>query len=112
MVETKIGRQGNLVVNRLLKSDGTPDGFLAWFWCPGCEDSHAYRFGGGKEPQWVPSGSVEAPSFTPSLLLTTGSKTCHLFLTNGELAFCGDCTHGLAGSTVPLPEPPSWLLDF
>jgi hypothetical protein len=35
-------------------------------------------------------------------------QTCHLFLTDGRLQYLGDCTHALAGQTVPLPELPAW----
>jgi hypothetical protein len=28
---------------------------------------------------------------------------CHSFVTDGNIAYCPDCTHALAGKTVPLP---------
>jgi len=28
---------------------------------------------------------------------------CHSFVTDGQIQFLGDCTHKLAGRTVPLP---------
>lgn len=31
------------------------------------------------------------------------NTVCHSFVTDGQIQFLGDCTHGLAGQTVPLP---------
>lgn len=31
---------------------------------------------------------------------------CHSFVTDGRIQFLGDCTHDLAGQTVPLPPFP------
>lgn len=60
---------------------------------------------------WSFNGDMERPTFSPSLLVwPTGDgyqKRCHLFLTDGQLQFCGDSDHALAGQTVPLPEWPS-----
>jgi hypothetical protein len=28
-----------------------------------------------------------------------------------QIEFLGDCTHSLAGQTVPLPEMPEWFAD-
>lgn len=79
------------------------------FYCPGCEGRHAYYT---KHPtlHWSFNGNEEAPSFTPSLLIRHRdpdkpgefNERCHLFVTNGELRYCGDCTHPLAGKTVPM----------
>lgn len=32
------------------------------------------------------------------------SKRCHSFVVDGQMQFLGDCTHALAGQTVPIPE--------
>lgn len=34
-----------------------------WFHCPGCECAHAFSV-----PRWNWNGSMDAPTFTPSLL--------------------------------------------
>lgn len=77
------------------------------FWCPGCAMYHWYPV-----PRWTFNGNTEKPTFTPSLLntWTFGEKNeprrCHLFVTDGRIVYCGDCTHALAGKTVDLmPEP-------
>lgn len=100
------------------------------FHCPGCEGGHAVRVA-GDHPVWGWNGSLDAPTFTPSILLRSGhyyterpSETCwctynaehpedpapfrctvcHSFVTDGKIQFLGDCTHNLAGQTVELPE--------
>jgi hypothetical protein len=34
------------------------------------------------------------------------SRVCHYFLIHGELLFCTDCTHEMAGKRVKLPDIP------
>ncbi len=104
------------------------------FWCPGCEEVHAIRTGAGG---WGYNGKPDAPTFTPSVLVTSGhyvpghDKTacwctynadqrlkgeepapfkcerCHSFVTDGHIQFLADSTHALAGQTVPLPDWPA-----
>lgn len=101
--ELKTGRQGNLVIHRYVgKENGV--GYLAWFFCPGCEEPHAFEV-----PRWTFNGNYQNPTFSPSLLCRLPVKVCHLFLRDGKLRFHSDCRHSLAGQTVPLPEPPEWL---
>lgn len=81
------------------------------FWCPGCKQSHVYYTehpGGG----WSFNGDLDRPTFNPSLLNTWEEgpektpRRCHLFLRDGQLEYCSDSLHSLAGQTVPLgPEP-------
>jgi len=93
------------------------------FWCPGCGVSHSIRHGAGPGPRWGWNGDVERPTFTPSVLVRTGRavdpdfvpmegdppEVCHTFVTDGKIQFLGDCTHALAGQTVPLAEfPEGW----
>ena len=39
------------------------------------------------------------------------SGVCHYFVTNGQIIFCGDCTHAMKGQTAPLPELPPGFRD-
>jgi hypothetical protein len=83
------------------------------FKCPGCKDWHCLSVRPNTLPNgagWVFNGDFERPTFQPSVLSTvtfeSGEKeVCHLFVTDGNLIFLGDCTHELAGKTQP-------MLDF
>jgi hypothetical protein len=94
--------------------------------CP-CGDTHAIN-----RRTWQVTGDVERPTFAPSVLVTTGHfipeqrndgscwctynaenpndpipfgcYRCHSFVKNGMVEFLGDCTHPLAGKTVPLGD--------
>jgi hypothetical protein len=106
---------------------------LTW-WCPGCDGPHQIAHGDGPGPRWGWNGSAEKPTFTPSVLVTghgltpTGQAeadawfeagnpaptpkfesaptSCHSFVVDGQMQFLGDCTHALAGRTVPIPPWP------
>lgn len=73
------------------------------FWCQGCKEPHSYQV-----PLWTWNGSMEAPTFTPSLLIfpyersVPPRKRCHLFVTDGKIQFCGDSQHVLAGKMVDM----------
>lgn len=85
------------------------------FYCPGCKHEHVYSVVNDGS-QWQFNGNLENPSFTPSLLNRKIEKNeqtgvynketsrCHLFVTDGKIIYCGDCTHELKGQTVELPE--------
>jgi len=80
------------------------------FECPGCEMPHLIRYGEGAGPRWTWNGNVNKPTFSPSVLVkyTWGPKkiemVCHSFVVDGNFQFLSDCTHKLAGQTVPIPE--------
>jgi len=100
-----------MICNKIRDVDqsGNVLGARVWFFCPGCEEAHAVRVmstGGGSVWEW--NGSEEAPTFSPSLLCT-GVGRCHSFIKDGKIQFLNDCSHALAGKTVPLPELPDWL---
>lgn len=94
------------------------------FHCPGCGHEHIYYV---KSPHWYKdsqgwtfNGDFDKPTFNPSLLNTWGtfadpnwrppedakghSGRCHLFVTNGQIQYCGDCTHELNGQTVEMKD--------
>lgn len=101
-------------------------GFLHW--CPACGELHALP------DSWTFNGNVDRPAFTPSFK-HTGKRSvvdekgdwtgewhrdergepldwcCHYILTDGILNFCADCTHGMSGQSVPLPDLPHHLRD-
>lgn len=98
-----------------------------WFWCPGCEKAHAVHVGGDHPgPKWTWNGSLETPTFGPSILVRSTANepiadpsvpggqrlvpsVCHSFVIDGRIQFLSDCTHSKAGQTVDLGEPPEWL---
>ena len=71
------------------------------FHCPGCGYGHGFHV-----PRWTWNGSLEAPTFSPSLLCNPDSPSlrCHSFVTDGKIQFLDDCFHALAGQTVELSE--------
>lgn len=95
------------------------------FMCPGCKELHQIRVEGEGRPLWGFNRDFDRPTFTPSVLVTgvqaehdekgewsgefvcdeAGNPLplcCHSFVTDGQIQFLGDCTHELAGQTVPL----------
>ncbi len=103
-------------VSKVLRS--TTEGYLHW--CPGCEHAH-HIWTKTKHPNgavWGFNGNVDVPSFTPSVRIYVPAHkdedgtdypehtTCHYFITDGVIRFCGDCDHKLNGQNVPLPELP------
>lgn len=88
------------------------------FWCPGCDGCHVLRVlvEGGPHPAWGFNENVNAPTFTPSILVTAdfskedgGPDICHSYVTDGRIHFLDDCTHALAGQTVNLP---AWDFEY
>jgi hypothetical protein len=87
------------------------------FFCPGCDSAHSVNTNPGG---WGFNGNIESPTFTPSVLVTHEAKpdcderfmewrtarACHSFVTDGNIQFLSDCTHALAGQTVPLADFP------
>ena len=84
------------------------------FWCPGCDHAHQVRVGDGPGPRWLWNGSAERPTFQPSVLVRYDGadagvdgappSVCHSLVVDGAIQCLGDCTHALAGQTVPLPR--------
>lgn len=100
------------------------------FWCPGCDEHHTIN------DTWNWNGSIDKPTFTPSILTKTGHYAddwnkescwctfnaeqrkkgepesgfkcliCHSYIEEGRIRFLNDCTHALAGQTVDLPVIP------
>ena len=117
-------------LSRKLRSMQSSRGQGVGFWCPGCKEMHRVDVGAGA---WSWDGNVDTPTFSPSVLVTSGHYVagqegkrcwcnynaehpdkpapftcgrCHSFVQAGQIQFLGDCTHALAGQTVPLPDLP------
>jgi hypothetical protein len=97
-------------------------------WCPGCREMHPLP------DSWQFNGNIDNPTFSPSFK-QEGFKVvrdaegrwtgdwqrdaagncipiiCHYHIQNGQLMYCGDCSHELSGKTIPLPDLPEHLKD-
>jgi hypothetical protein len=75
---------------------------LRIFQCPGCGFLHAL------DKRWTITGTDDAPTANPSVLNTQPWKKagtrCHLFIRNGNIEYLNDCTHDLAGKTIPMED--------
>lgn len=86
---------------------GEQEGELMYaFHCPGCECGHGIPVAGPRAWGW--NGSVDKPTFTPSILVNRGSANptvpvCHSYVTDGKINFLADCTHKLRGP-IELPD--------
>lgn len=104
------------------------------FWCPGCKDWHSIKIKTDGEG-WVWTGGEDRPTFTPSVLTTSGHfvsrhqqgdpcwctwnaehperpsrfgcQRCHMIVTDGQIRFLDDCSHALRNQTVPMPDCPA-----
>ena len=78
-----------------------------WWKCPGCGHKHGLPIKdashlGNSQASWEWNGSVEKPTLTPSVNIV--SDSCHFFIKEGNVEFCSDSKHKLAGRTVEIPE--------
>lgn len=85
------------------------------FWCPGCEMSHAVPTKGyPRDCVWEWNGSVDSPTFNPSIRVrqpryegdTEYTHVCHSFVRDGKIMYLTDSTHMYAGKTIDLPVWP------
>lgn len=74
--------------------------------CPGCGDHHAIYTTEKNQVGaiWTFDGNEESPTFSPSVRVSwaSGAMICHFFIKKGQIEFCSDSTHVLAGRTVPM----------
>jgi hypothetical protein len=85
------------------------------FWCPGCDTVHEVRVTG--EHAWSWNGETSnRVTVNPSVLVREVAtvderrelRRCHSYVSGGQIQFLDDCTHGLKGSTHPLPPVSTW----
>jgi len=53
---------------------------------------------------WTWNGDTEKPTLRPSVKTWTDDHSCHAWINDGNAIFLDDCTHELAGKTLPLNE--------
>jgi hypothetical protein len=88
------------------------DGILSryGFYCPGCKCHHwfATKDMNNTFPKWEWNGDREKPTISPSILVhysnLKNAIVCHSFIKDGQIQFLGDCTHELAGKTIPMED--------
>lgn len=113
--------------------DKTMSGLI--YWCQGCKTHHKVVTSTIGSSAWKWNNNVDLPTFSPSVLVTgtiltnkgerdyekwlaNGARQpapkfeskdtrCHTFIKEGQVQFLNDCTHSLAGQTLPLPDLPS-----
>lgn len=82
----------------------TTNGYMHY--CDGCDSYHHIDVeipNPHTGAKWTFDGNVEAPTFSPSVNIV---GVCHYFIQQGNIIYCGDSKHELAGKTVPLPKLP------
>lgn len=99
---SRVLKKGTLQVTAKLRR-----GTNAYYWyCPGCEEMHPLP------DRWTFDGNLESPTFNPSFKHDWHGGCCHYVVTTGQVAYCGDCTHGMANQTIPMPDLPKELCDM
>ena len=78
-------------------------------YCPGCKHRHViYTEGSESKLKWGWNGSMDKPTFTPSLLVygphgdPPVETRCHSFIRDGSWHYLADCTHELAGQVAQM----------
>ena len=78
-----------------------------WYYCAGCKQLH-----GVPSKRWNWNGSITSPTLSPSVRhyfpaseYGPEKTTCHYFVRDGRIEFCGDCEHELSGKIVDMTEP-------
>lgn len=89
--------------------------YLVQFECPGCGYGHPIYVmdtPGRPHPTWTWNGSLAKPTLSPSVLVSLPEGgVCHSFVKEGQIEFLSDCTHHLAGRTLPLVGYPPTEFD-
>lgn len=79
-------------------------------WCPGCKQLHRINVNApnpSNGARWTWNQDVTHPTFSPSVHIV---GYCHYFLQDGQLRYCGDSAHALAGQSLELPDLPQHVL--
>lgn len=88
---------------RMHNSKGVYQYTSVWVWCQGCEQIHPFRVDlssdadkradGSNEPTWTWNGSMEKPTFSPSLLVYGTVDTCDPGWKHFAVCSDDDCGH-------------------
>jgi len=85
---------------------GPRGGKLYVFHCEGCGYSHPFEVDAPNGTGWAWNGSLDKPTFTPSLLVWGNREEarCHSFVIDGKIQYLNDCFHHLKGQTLEIPD--------
>jgi len=78
-------------------------------WCPACKAPHEIHLQTSTHQQrkkWEWNDNMARPTFEPAFRVEAAGRVCHYFITDQRIEFLPDCSHDLAGQTVPLPIYP------
>lgn len=82
--------------------------FTHLFYCEACEYHHGFNAYLPTGPLWGFNNDLEKPTLEGSILVRSGNADgptiCHSFIRDGQIEYLTDCTHKLAGKTVPLTD--------
>jgi hypothetical protein len=78
------------------------------FYCLGCEANHLISTTPKGGTYHTLTGTLAKPTVRASILVSGNRKLgvphCHAYITEGMIEYLDDCSHNLAGKTVPM-EP-------
>ena len=90
------------------------------FWCEGCLSHHGVNVETPNSltgAKWTWNNNLDKPTISPSILVHPTeiisrhghlmlTPKCHSFIRDGMIEYLPDCTHHLAGKTIPLGDEP------
>ncbi|MDP1877967.1 MAG: hypothetical protein Q8M17_10490 [Actinomycetota bacterium] len=107
------------IVRHVVDHDVTYDALMIW--CPAPKEYghhgecglHMLQISGDRAGGiWGFDGNLDAPTIGGSVLTHGGDGfVCHAFVRAGQWEYLTDCTHPLAGQTVPMVPLPAWVTE-
>lgn len=96
---------------KLIESSTIPGDY--YHYCSGCNQMHCINTlrRNALNAQWSFNGNMDIPTFNPSIKILGDKATiiCHYFIHSGQIEYCADSAHKLAGQRMELPEIPTEL---
>jgi len=83
---------------------------MYYFYCPACKENHQIALSENDcgFPIWNWNNNADNPTISPSIKVeyrgADKNTVCHSFVREGKIQFLSDCTHELAGKTIPLDD--------
>lgn len=83
-------------MNKIKKFTAKKDKVGFSFRCPACNCTHIVYIKGSYVPHWNWNGSMDKPSFSPSIRergFGDNVDQCHFFIADGKIRYLPDSTH-------------------